>query len=145
MSNVMVRVSQYSKRPQSNGFHESNRYRFHGTRPRMRHAGWLLLAILASTFMSQFSAAQVITSDIVGTVSDSGGAIVQGAKVTILNTETQRQRSMVTTSSGDYVFTLLPPGTYTIRVEQQGFKGFETKGVRVDRKSTRLNSSHVAI
>ncbi len=131
MSNVMVRVSQYSKRPQSNGFHESNRYRFHGTRPRMRHAGWLLLAILASTFMSQFSAAQVITSDIVGTVSDSGGAIVQGAKVTILNTETQRQRSMVTTSSGDYVFTLLPPGTYTIRVEQQGFKGFETKGVRV--------------
>lgn len=97
----------------------------------MGHIGFRCIAIAGMLLCVPSSRAQVITGDIVGTVSDSGGAVIPGAKVTILNTETQLQRSMATTSTGDYVFTLLPPGTYTIHVEQQGFKTFETKGVRV--------------
>lgn len=75
--------------------------------------------------------AQVVTADIVGTVTDANGAVIPGAKVTIINTDTQLQRTMNATSTGDYVFTLLPPGTYTIRVEREGFKAHEVNGVKI--------------
>lgn len=91
----------------------------------------LFLLVVAIACSCLTLTAQVITADIVGTVSDSAGAIIPNANVTILNTETQLQRAMNTTSTGDYVFTLLPPGTYTIRVQQSGFKAFEAKGVRI--------------
>ena len=131
MSKAIVRVSQKPERPRFSEFRERNEYHSGDNRPRLRCAGWLFIAIIATMLMCQVSVAQVITSDIVGTVSDSGGAVVPGAKVSIVNAETQLQRSMIATSTGDYVFTLLPPGTYTIRVEQPGFKTFEAKGVQV--------------
>lgn len=75
--------------------------------------------------------AQVITGDIVGTVTDSNGAVIPGANVTIVNTDTQEQRSMRTTSSGDFAFTLLSPGSYTIRVAQTGFKNYGAQGIKI--------------
>lgn len=108
--------------------------RSEGTKRRQEKIGaiWALLVIVTATlFAGQHLTAQAITADIVGTVTDSGGAIIPGALVTIVNLETQLQRSMKTTSTGDYVFTLLPPGTYTVRIEQTGFKTFEAKGVKI--------------
>ena len=61
------------------------------------------------------------TSAIVGQVSDASGAAVPGATVTIHNTETGLQRIATTDDSGRFNFTQLKPGTYTVRVEAQGF------------------------
>src|SRR5580693_6950640 len=61
------------------------------------------------------------TSAIVGQVSDASGAAVPGATVTIDNTETGLQRVATTDDSGRFNFTQLKPGTYTVRVEAQGF------------------------
>jgi len=65
--------------------------------------------------------AQVTTADIVGRVTDATGAVLPGATVTITNEGTRDVRSAPTNVSGDYVFNLLPIGTYAVKVELQGF------------------------
>ena len=59
-----------------------------------------------------------------GTVSDNTGAIVPQATVTLTNLATKETRTAKTTSTGDYTFTLLTPGSYSISVTEEGFKGF---------------------
>src|SRR6516225_5039728 len=66
--------------------------------------------------------AQVNTADIIGTVSDTGGAVMPGVKVTALNTSTNDSKIVTTTATGDYVFNLMMPGNYTITAEAPSFK-----------------------
>src|SRR5882762_4839933 len=67
--------------------------------------------------------AQVETSSSInGTVTDSTGAVVVGAAVTVKNQDTGETRKAVTNSTGYYSFPSLPPGTYTITVSMAGFK-----------------------
>jgi Carboxypeptidase regulatory-like domain/TonB dependent receptor len=68
--------------------------------------------------------AQSTTADMTGTVSDNTGAIVPQATVTLTNLATKEIRTAKTTSAGDYTFTLLTPGSYSISVTEEGFKGF---------------------
>jgi len=55
-------------------------------------------------------AAQVSTADILGTVTDSSGAVLVDAKITVENPETNLTRTATTNSSGNYVISLLPAG-----------------------------------
>jgi hypothetical protein len=89
----------------------------------------LILSVLL--FGGIQSRAQVVTSDIVGTVTDNNGALLPGVKVTIVNADTQLTRSTVSGNTGEYSFTLLPPGTYTVRLVQTGFKAKEVRNVKV--------------
>ena len=61
-------------------------------------------------------------SGISGTVTDSSGAVVPAAQVTITNTETGVSRVARTSSEGGYRLTDLNPATYTVKVEKSGFK-----------------------
>ncbi|HUB33248.1 MAG TPA: TonB-dependent receptor [Bryobacteraceae bacterium] len=65
---------------------------------------------------------QLITADILGTVTDSANAVVPNAKVTVVNTATSEQRTVLTTGTGDFVVNLLPPGQYTVTIEATAFK-----------------------
>ncbi len=66
-----------------------------------------------------------------GTVLDQNGGALPAAKVTLINQGTNAQRSAVTASAGEFVFSELVPGTYSLVVEAPGFKRFEQKGVIV--------------
>ncbi len=67
--------------------------------------------------------AQEVTGSISGTVTDSSGASVSGAQVTITNTDRgQDLRTLTTTGAGFYTATSLPLGTYTIKIEAPGFQ-----------------------
>ena len=57
-----------------------------------------------------------------GTVKDPQGAIIRGATVTLMNDRTKGERQTKTSEDGSYTFTALSPGTYTLKVELQGFK-----------------------
>src|SRR5262245_208531 len=69
------------------------------------------------------------TADIVGRVTDTSGGVLPGVNVTAENTGTKLVRTTVTSDSGDYTFTLLPIGTYTVRIELQGFSTVTSKAV----------------
>src|SRR5690348_12130299 len=64
------------------------------------------------------------TADVVGTVTDASGAVVPGATVTLTNLGTNVVRTTTTQGTGDYLFTLLQVGTYSVKVEAKGFKTF---------------------
>src|SRR5579864_2595524 len=80
---------------------------------------YLLCAIVVLS-ISAFS--QAVNGTLLGTVTDSSGAIVPNAKVTITETNTGISHSAMTNESGNYSFPDLPPGTYDVTVEQSGFK-----------------------
>lgn len=72
---------------------------------------------------------QNITAGLRGTVDDPSGAVVAVAKVTTREVLTGYLRDTVTDSSGGYVFTLLPVGTYDVTVEKTGFKRYTRSGI----------------
>ena len=66
-----------------------------------------------------------------GTITDSSGANMAGAKVTITNNSTSERRDATTGNDGGYRFVNLIPGTYHIDVEQTGFKRYSRDGIGV--------------
>lgn len=78
--------------------------------------------------VSEVALAQGTTSRLTGTVTDSKGALVAGATVTLTNEGTGISLTAVTGESGGYVFDLIQVGSYTVTVEKSGFKKFVAKG-----------------
>jgi len=73
---------------------------------------------------------------VTGQITDSSGAAVPDAAVTLKNTATDAVRQTVSTASGDYSFPSLPPGTYSIAAEKQGFKKSESSNITVQVQQT---------
>jgi hypothetical protein len=73
--------------------------------------------------------AQAFSATISGTVTDSTGSLVSGAKVTLLSAERGITRSFTTKQSGTYTITQLPPADYILKVEQPGFETYEQRGI----------------
>lgn len=66
--------------------------------------------------------AQLATGDILGTVTDPSGAVVANAKVLLTNTRTGETHTVQSNTSGDYVFSLLQAGDYSVRISATGFE-----------------------
>ncbi len=64
----------------------------------------------------------ITTGDVSGVVSDASGAIVPGAVVTIRNADTNDARTAVTNEAGQYKFSLLVPGGYSVSAQSTGLK-----------------------
>ena len=88
-------------------------------------------ALLALCVSPSRVAAQVLYGSLVGNVTDSTGAALPGATVTIEQSETKLTRELVTDSAGAYHFTAVPSGTYTISVTMTGFRAISRRNVPV--------------
>lgn len=99
----------------------------------------LIVTILASTVMveAQFRAS------LRGTVTDSSGAVVPGATVTLVNKDTNQTLTSVSDDSGIYVFNALAPAPYKLSVERQGFQAKTLENVQIIPEQ--LNSLNLAI
>jgi len=91
----------------------------------------LFLALVCAVLMAGVAAnAQLTTADILGTVTDSSGAVLPNANVTLTNQGTHDVRRAKSGTAGEYSFTFLLPGNYSVKVEAQGFLSF-TSSVNV--------------
>ncbi|HEX5481987.1 MAG TPA: TonB-dependent receptor [Terriglobia bacterium] len=64
-----------------------------------------------------------------GTVTDPTGAVVPGAKVTLIAQGTRATTAKITGNSGDFAFSFVPVGAYTLRIEAKGFKAYVATGI----------------
>src|SRR6266446_4159622 len=76
--------------------------------------------------------AQTTTGSIVGKVSDSTGAVVPNATVTVTNVDTGNTVKTTTNADGNYAVTPLPVGNYSVTIEAQGFKKSVSSGITVN-------------
>src|SRR5579872_1420899 len=75
---------------------------------------------------------QTSSKAILGTVTDASGAVVVGAKITLLQVQTGIKRQDTTSGTGDYNFPLLDPGEYSVTVEAPGFKTETRSGIQLE-------------
>ncbi len=103
--------------------------------------GFALGIVLSLLCVSSAASAQNYRGSVRGRVTDPNGAAVKGAKLSLVDQDTNETRSAVTDDRGEYVFPLLRPAPYRLQVEQTGFqKTSENLIVRVNQES-RLNVS----
>jgi hypothetical protein len=86
-----------------------------------------VLGVLAAGFC--FS--QIKSGTITGRVTDSSGAVVPAASVTVTNEGTKVPSQTTTSGTGDYTVPFLEPGTYDITVQKEGFNTYSHTGVPI--------------
>lgn len=91
----------------------------------------LLFSILALGVFPAAFAQLASTTALVGNVTDSAGASIQGATVVATNTDTKETLTTTTSNDGSYNIQFIKTGTYSITVTRDGFTSFTKTGVLV--------------
>ena len=78
--------------------------------------------LLAVAVLTVVPVSAQTTGTILGRVADPSGAVVPGAKLTLINTGTNITRALTVPDSGDFTFSQLPPGQYNLAAEHAGFR-----------------------
>jgi len=91
-----------------------------------------LLVCFAAFLFAPITYAQQITGSIRGTVTDSSGAIVEGATVSAKQSETSLTRATITDRAGAYVLLDLPVGHYQLQIERSGFQTYLQQGITLN-------------
>ena len=96
--------------------------------------GFLLALVLTRGIAAQTQ------GGVSGRISDTSGASIPGVEVTLTQTATSAVRRTVTTQAGDYTFTEVPPGVYTLQAKHAGFKETQSDSFEVQvQQSVRQN------
>ena len=86
-----------------------------------RYSFWATVVLLTLAPLAQ---AQEYRAKIQGVVTDASQAVVPGAQVVLLNTQTGISITRETNASGQYLFDLVDPGVYSMVCEHAGFSKF---------------------
>jgi Carboxypeptidase regulatory-like domain/TonB dependent receptor len=92
----------------------------------------ILLVIAGLLSLPGTSSSQTFRGSINGTVTDTSGAVIPGAKVTATDVSTAAVRDTVSSGAGEFLFSDLPQSTYTVKVQASGFQTTEATGVQVE-------------
>src|SRR6266852_3925089 len=83
---------------------------------------------------------QTTSTEILGLVTDTSGAVAPGARVIITRLATGETRAALTDPSGEFSFPLIEIGEYTVRCEMRGFKTRTITGLRLEiQQKARVN------
>jgi trimeric autotransporter adhesin len=94
----------------------------------------VLLALLGFSLPS--AQAQTTYGAVRGLAKDPQGAVLPNASVTLTNQGTKLARTTVTSGAGEYSFTSIEPGVYTVSISMTGFKKVENKDITVETGAT---------
>jgi Carboxypeptidase regulatory-like domain len=103
---------------------------------------WLLLFVVIAFTVAAFGQN---TASIKGTVTDSTGAAVVGATVTVKNQALGIQRTTQSNSAGDYEVPALKPGVYSVEVQMKGFQPQLAKDVQLEVSKNTVQSFKLAV
>jgi hypothetical protein len=108
-----------------------------------RRIFWSLLVTLGMIVSASVSLySQSTYGSIAGSVTDTSGASITDATVTLTNLGTQEKRTQSSGADGLFTFVNLFPGQYRVDVEKQGFKHFTQTAITVDvQQSTRVDAA----
>jgi len=95
---------------------------------KLRAVGSVVFLLLAIVPVAK---SQSVTGQVSGIVVDSAGAVIPGALVQLTHDLSQTTHVFNTQTNGEFIFTGLVPGTYSLRVTQKGFKVFSQRGIVV--------------
>ena len=87
--------------------------------------------LLLCLFVTVRGWAQTGTTSLRGTVTDKTGASVGTAKVSLDNVGQALHREAQTSTTGEYDFVALPPGTYSLTIEKEGFRKYEQRNLQL--------------
>ena len=90
---------------------------------------YFLAAVLGLSCAMATAFAQATSASLTGAVTDTSGAAIPGAAVTVTNTGTGLAQATVTTGDGVYRVAPLPPGSYALKVMAQGFAPYVQQGI----------------
>jgi len=94
----------------------------------------LAAVLLAAVFLlgsAPLAQAQATTATFYGIVTDSAGAALSNANVTLIHEGTGAVGAKLTDAAGEFAFNFLPVGLYTLKIELQGFKTFVSNGLEL--------------
>ncbi len=94
-----------------------------------------LVVTVILAFMATAGWGQNVYGTIAGTVTDSSGAAIADANVTLTNMDTSESHSMKSDASGNYTFVNILPGRYKVEAEKSGFKKFVRQPILVQIES----------
>jgi hypothetical protein len=86
-------------------------------------------AALLGAVLAAGAWAQAVTSNLLGTISDTTGAVIPGVPVAVTEKQTGVSHRAVTNEQGIYNLPYIPPGEYRVEVEKEGFKKFIRENV----------------
>ena len=86
-----------------------------------RLAQRFFLAVSIALCLTSAAFSQVLTGTLTGTVMDQSNALVPGAAVAVKNLETGKEFKTTTDAKGEFTFTNVPDGAYSVTIDQPGF------------------------
>src|SRR5262245_1935394 len=84
----------------------------------------ILLVTILLIGAAALGRAQVTTATLYGIVQDQSGSVIADAQITLTHEATAAVRQTTTGETGEFVFTALPVGAYTLKIEKRGFKAY---------------------
>jgi hypothetical protein len=105
--------------------------------------------VLLTAIFSSLLVAQTPTGTVLGTITDPNGAVVQGAKIVVVNTQTNLRLETTSDNDGFFTAAFRPVGLYSVEATAPGFKKFRQDGIRLQvgqqaRVDVRLSLGDVA-
>lgn len=97
----------------------------------MRNLGLACLLCCLIALSATSALAQTVTGTVLGTVTDSTGALIADAEIHLLNSETGIVRTTRADAAGNYQISFVPPGSYEVTATRQGFRQTVRKGIIV--------------
>ena len=96
----------------------------------------MLLSVVGLLALPQAAFGQAVYGSIFGTVTDTTGAIVPGATITVTDESKGTSVTVESNGTGDFTVEHLIPDVYDVKVDAKGFKGYEQKGVQLSADSS---------